>query len=92
MTDPGPGREDELAAYRYEHGLPWGPIFRGKYPFTVSQMSRDVLGNITVHLANEHRVSPDKIPFEQLHWRHALAHVYGEFRPGQEHYHDKKDN
>lgn len=83
--------DERHAVAHHAQGLPWGPEFHGPDPVTMSRMSRSVLHNITVHLANEHKVNPDKIPDEQRHWRHALAHMYGEFRPGQEHYHDKKE-
>lgn len=82
---------DAQAARHHADGLPWGPVYHGPYPVTVRRMSRRVLDNITVHLANEHRINPDPIPHEQRHLRHMLAHMYGEFRGGQEHYHDKKD-
>jgi hypothetical protein len=77
---------DEAAAH-HARGLPWGPEYKGPDPLTVRRMSRLVLANITVHLANEHKINSDSVPFEQHQHRHAWAHTYGEFRAGQEHYH-----
>lgn len=45
--------------------------------------------NLTVHIANEHKINP--APYE--HQRvidHMLAHVYGRFRTGAEHYHTEE--
>ncbi len=79
----------DYTSHHHSRGIPWGPKFEGPYPITVSRMARSVLENITVHLANEHKVNSDPVPFEQRQLVHALAHMYGEFRPGQEHYHEK---
>jgi hypothetical protein len=52
-------------------------------------MARTTMQNIPVHIANEHGVSPDGIPFELLYQRHMEDHTYGVFREGQEHYHEE---
>lgn len=79
--------EDQLRKEHHEAGLPWGLQFLGPYPITVRRMARDVLSNITVHLANEHGLKTSGLP-EQHHIQHLLAHLYGRFRRGQEHYHE----
>lgn len=41
--------------------------------------------NLHVHTCNDHALDAR----ENLQFDHALAHVYGEFRPGHEHYHNR---
>lgn len=78
-----------LERWHHERGMPWGIVFHGPEPKVMARMSRAAMSNISVHLPNEHRVDPDKHPWEQSHIQHMLAHVYGRFRPGQEHYHEE---
>jgi hypothetical protein len=51
-------------------------------------MGRQAMENISVHLANEHRVDTENIPFESHQLRHMMAHTYGEFRDGFSHVHE----
>jgi hypothetical protein len=51
-------------------------------------MGRQVTQNISVHLANEHGINPDTIPFEGHHLRHMMAHTYAEFRDDWHHVHE----
>lgn len=81
--------ESGMQAWHNRRGLPWGRTFNGLLPKTISRMARSVLFNIPVHLGNEHGIRTEGIPYEQLHIRHMMAHVYGEFRDGQEHYHER---
>jgi hypothetical protein len=55
-------------------------------------MGRRAMENISVHLANEHRINPDSLPFESHHIRHMMAHTYGEWRAGQEHVHEHPEH
>lgn len=90
-TDRMPPSNDAagMERWHHEHGLPWGPQFSGPEPKVMGRMARKAMANITVHLANEHQISPDARPPEQHHIQHMLAHLYGLFRPGQEHYHEE---
>jgi hypothetical protein len=90
-TDRMPPLNDAagLTRWHHEHGMPWGPQYFGPEPKVMGRMSRAAMRNITVHLANEHGINRDKHPWEQHHIQHMLAHVYGQFREGQEHYHEE---
>jgi hypothetical protein len=74
-----------LKRWHNDHGLPWGATFDGPDPVTMAKMVRPGAMNLTVHLANEHGVQADRYHGTQV--EHMLAHVYGRFRAGQEHYH-----
>ena len=43
--------------------------------------------NLAVHLANQHRIGRDDWPLGTV--THLIAHLYGDFREGAEHYHVK---
>lgn len=64
-----------------ERGIFWGTPFSGPDPVTMAKAAWP--GNLSVHLANEHRVNSDLVPgYEQM-----AAHTEGRFSHGQEHYH-----
>lgn len=80
--------ESGMKRWHQERGLPWGPLYdEGPDPVTIRLMSRKVLENITVHIANEHGIREG--PFEEAQVQHMFAHLYGIFRAGQGHYHKK---
>ncbi len=80
--------ESGLKHWHQERGMPWGPLYdEGPDPVTIRAMSRPVLENISVHLANEHGLKP--APHEEEQVQHMFAHLYAMFRSGQGHYHRK---
>lgn len=81
--------ESGMRKWHHDRGLPWGPLYEGPDPVTIRLMARQVLVNITVHLANEHKINPG--PYEENQVQHMLAHLYGIFRAGQEHYHQRPE-
>lgn len=88
-TDPGGWNlswpDWRIKAWHNERGLPWGNPFEGPEPITVSKMVPTRGMNMTVHLANEHGLREDHYMGTSV--AHLLAHVHGQFRPGQGHYH-----
>lgn len=48
--------------------------------------------NMPVHLANEHRISPDRLGSTERVLRHLDAHLYAQFRDGSDHYHVKGES
>lgn len=46
--------------------------------------------NISVHLANEHKIDPDELAPHQRYARHLEAHMYAQFRPDEGHYHTEE--
>lgn len=79
--------QSEMRKWHNDRGLPWGNVFYGPEPVTMSRMARSVLGNTSLHYYNEHG-GPD-VPFEQVSVMHMIAHMYGRFRKGQAHYHEE---
>jgi hypothetical protein len=79
----------QMQKWHNDRGLPWGAVYNGPDPITIRRMVPPQ--NLSVHLANEHGIDPD--PFKgDLHraaWVHMSAHLSGDFRRGQEHYHRK---
>lgn len=74
----------EVKEWHNARGIFWGTTFDG--PDAVTMAKAAWPGNLSVHLANEHRVDSDKVRgYEQM--AHMTAHTEGRFRPGQEHYH-----
>lgn len=78
--------ESGMKEWHNSRGIPWGATFDGPEPKTISRMCWP--GNLSVHLANEHRINSDGVRgYEQM--AHMVAHTEGQFRPGQEHYHQQ---
>jgi hypothetical protein len=79
----------EAKEWHNSRGLPWGTPFAGPAPKTISRMAPPDKLNQDVHLANEHGRAPDYIDVRRVgrEISHALFHLYGIFREGQEHYH-----
>lgn len=87
MSDWTNEKEQEITAWHHQRGLPRGTKYAGPEPVTLCKMATSVLNNISVHLANEHKINPDGTPDYMRHVLHMRAHMLGTFRPGQEHYH-----
>lgn len=51
----------KLPDWHHARELPWGTGFRGPAPVTIRRMSRRVLNNISVHLA-DYEEDPDNEP------------------------------
>ncbi len=58
---------------------------RHRGTLTIREMSYP--SNLTVHLANEHTLTPEDILAGEKEIAHALAHLRGQFRAGHGHYH-----
>lgn len=87
---PMPFDPEGRKTWHNDRGLPWGSSFDGPGAVTMAMMQMPgvhsgIMVSLSVHLANEHGVSSDKYVGTDI--EHALAHQYGRFRPGQEHYH-----
>ena len=65
--------------------------FVGTAPITVSRMGTLSI-SLTIHLVNHHGVLGKEYygPEERAH-RHLMAHLHGEFAPGQAHYHARPE-
>lgn len=80
--------ESGMAQWHNDRGQPWGATYNGPEPMTVS--AQVPAGNITVHLGNQHGISPTRDPEANSH-AHLVAHRDAVFRPGQGHYHRPYD-
>ena len=77
---------EAMKKWHNERGIPWGVPYEGPDPFTVRRMA--YLDSLSVHLANEHHIDSREHRGDEQHG-HQVAHTYGQFRAGQEHYHAK---
>jgi len=86
---PMPQDDEGRRRWHLDRGVPWGEHFDGPAPITMAMMQmpgvHSGIMSLSVHLANEHRATPHQDHGAEI--EHMLAHLYGQFRPGQEHYH-----
>lgn len=91
---------DELAweQYKRAHGLHPDTKYTQVFPFAHNVHIDDVNGiqvlrdmpwpqNMNVHICNEHGSYPDD--WRDNQHQHLLAHAYGKFREGAEHFHTR---
>jgi len=74
-----------------QHGLPAGGPRGSRKPDHASfdmilARAMPIPAKIRVHMANEHGIDPDLVLSSQQ-YRHLEAHMYGQFRADNEHYH-----
>jgi hypothetical protein len=81
---PGPA---EMLANQHATLHPYGEDHQRR----VVVRGRKDMENVSVHLANEHGVSGHGTQHELYHQLHMQAHMYGQFRPGEAHVHEKPD-
>jgi hypothetical protein len=77
--------ESQMKRWHNDRGKAWGTTFEGPEPILIARM--ELPGNLTVHLANQHGLERGAV-IEMTAFRHLWAHLYAQFREGQEHYHE----